>query len=92
MRGVAGKDAGAPGKRMNEELQTTTDNEQPATDYLWILCCALVTAVASFVRFFWLEIKPLHHDEGVNGYFLTSLFRNGEYKYDPANYHGPDLY
>ena len=77
---------------MNEELQTTTDNEQPARDYLWILCCALITAVASFVRFFWLEIKPLHHDEGVNGYFLTSLFRNGEYKYDPANYHGPDLY
>ncbi len=77
---------------MNEELQTTTDNERQPTDYLWFLCCALVTAVASFVRFFWLELKPLHHDEGVNGYFLTSLFRSGEYKYDPANYHGPDLY
>lgn len=80
---------------MNEELQTTTDNEhqtKPATDYFWLLCCALVTAVASFVRFFWLELKPLHHDEGVNGYFLTNLFRSGEYKYDPANYHGPDLY
>jgi predicted membrane-bound mannosyltransferase len=77
---------------MNEELQTTTDNEQPATDYFWILGCVLITAVASFVRFFWLEIKPLHHDEGVNGYFLTTLFRSGEYKYDPSNYHGPDLY
>src|SRR5215204_213414 len=77
---------------MNEELQTTTDNEQPTTDYLWLLCCALITAVAAFLRFFWLELKPLHHDEGVNGYFLTNLFRNGEYKYDPANYHGPDLY
>ncbi len=77
---------------MNEELQTTTDNEQRTTDYLWILCCVLITAVAAFVRFFWLEVKPLHHDEGVNGYFLTNLFRSGEYKYDPANYHGPDLY
>lgn len=80
---------------MAEELQTTPDTEQPAkpaTDFLWLVCCALVTAVASFVRFFWLELKPLHHDEGVNGYFLTSLFRSGEYKYDPANYHGPDLY
>src|SRR5215213_10107958 len=77
---------------MNEEFQTTTDNEQQPTDYLWLLCCALITAVAAFVRFFWLEVKPLHHDEGVNGYFLTNLFRNGEYKYDPANYHGPDLY
>jgi uncharacterized protein (TIGR03663 family) len=77
---------------MNEELQTTPENERQPTDYLWFACCALVTAVASFVRFFWLELKPLHHDEGVNGYFLTNLFRNGEYKYDPANYHGPDLY
>ena len=76
---------------MNEELQTT-DNEQPKTDYIWLISCALVTAIASFVRFFWLELKPLHHDEGVNGYFLTTLFRSGEYKYDPANYHGPDLY
>ena len=77
---------------MNEELQTTADKEQPRTDYLWILSCAIITAVASFLRFFWLEVKPLHHDEGVNGYFLTTLFRSGEYKYDPANYHGPDLY
>ena len=77
---------------MNEELQTTTDTEPEKTDYLWILCCVLITAVASFLRFFWLEVKPLHHDEGVNGYFLTNLFRSGEYKYDPANYHGPDLY
>ena len=34
----------------------------------------------------------MHHDEGVNGHFLTILFREGVYKYDPANYHGPDLY
>ena len=77
---------------MNEELQTTTDNDGRTTDYLWLLSCALITAVAAFLRFFWLEVKPLHHDEGVNGYFLTTLFRSGEYKYDPANYHGPDLY
>jgi predicted membrane-bound mannosyltransferase len=92
IRVAAGRDAGASGKKMNEESQTTTDKEQPKTDYLWLLCCGLITAVASFVRFFWLEVKPLHHDEGVNGYFLTNLFRSGEYKYDPANYHGPDLY
>ncbi len=75
---------------MNEELET--NNEQPKTDYLWLISCVLITAVASFLRFFWLDLKPLHHDEGVNGYFLTTLFRSGEYKYDPANYHGPDLY
>jgi predicted membrane-bound mannosyltransferase len=83
---------GAPGKKMNEELQATTDNQQRTNDYTWFLSCALITAVATFVRFFWLELRPLHHDEGVNGYFLTSLFRDNKYTYDPANYHGPDLY
>ena len=34
----------------------------------------------------------MHHDEGVNGFFLTNLVRNGIYKYDPSNYHGPTLY
>jgi uncharacterized protein (TIGR03663 family) len=77
---------------MTEELKETTDNGQRTTDYLWLLNCTLITAVATFLRFYWLELKPLHHDEGVNGYFLTNLFRNGEYKYDPSNYHGPDLY
>ncbi|CAN5297898.1 hypothetical protein BH10ACI1_BH10ACI1_11500 [soil metagenome] len=76
---------------MTEELNTT-DNRQPTTDYIWLLNCSLITAIAAFLRFFWLELKPLHHDEGVNGYFLTTLFRDGVYKYDPANYHGPDLY
>ncbi|MEP6900724.1 MAG: glycosyltransferase family 39 protein [Actinomycetota bacterium] len=76
---------------MNEKFQT--EDQKPKTkDLIWLISCVLVTAVASFVRFFWLDLKPLHHDEGVNGYFLTTLFRNGEYKYDPANYHGPDLY
>jgi uncharacterized protein (TIGR03663 family) len=39
-----------------------------------------------------LELTPLHHDEGVNGYFLVHLFRDYVYRYDPANYHGPTLY
>jgi uncharacterized protein (TIGR03663 family) len=37
-------------------------------------------------------LKPLHHDEGVNAFFLGRLFRQGIYQYDPANYHGPTLY
>lgn len=82
---------------MTEEIKETTKEEttgdEPGKiDYLWLLNCSLITTVATFLRFYWLELKPLHHDEGVNGYFLTNLFRNGEYKYDPTNYHGPDLY
>ncbi len=60
--------------------------------YSWLVGCIAITAVAIFLRFYDLALKPLHHDEGVNGYFLVTLFREGIYKYDPTNYHGPTLY
>src|SRR5213080_3164824 len=78
---------------MTEETtvpQTQVEKQQPAI--IWLANCAVVTAIAAFLRFFWLALKPLHHDEGVNGFFLTNLVRDGIYKYDPANYHGPTLY
>lgn len=61
-------------------------------DFRWLLSCAAITAAAVFLRFYDLSLKPLHHDEGVNGWFLTTLFNDGVYQYDPANYHGPTLY
>jgi predicted membrane-bound mannosyltransferase len=57
-----------------------------------LVSSGIVTLLAIFLRFYWLGLKPFHHDEGVNGWFLTNLFRDGAYKYDPANYHGPTLY
>lgn len=51
-----------------------------------------VLAVAVFLRCQDLSLRPFHHDEGVNGFFLTRLVREGLYKYDPSNYHGPSLY
>src|SRR5688572_27892104 len=66
--------------------------EKKQNDTVWLASCAFVTAVGAFLRFYDLGLKPFHHDEGVNGYFLTSLFRDGMYRYDPANYHGPTLY
>src|SRR5438445_7369847 len=74
------------------ETETAIQGKNERTDYLWFACAGLVTAVAAFLRFFWLDLKPLHHDEGVNGFFLTNLVRDGVYKYDPANYHGPTMY
>lgn len=47
---------------------------------------------AAVLRLFDLTLKPLHHDEGVNGNFLVTLVRTGYYHYDPGNYHGPTLY
>lgn len=77
---------------MSEAITEEIENRDRRGDILWFVSCGLITAVATFVRFFWLDVKPLHHDEGVNGFFLTTLFREGRYQYDPANYHGPDLY
>lgn len=76
---------------MTVDSQTTTNNEQ-RTDIVWLTSCVIITALGTFLRFYWLGLKPFHHDEGVNGFFLTNLFRDGVYKYDPANYHGPTLY
>ncbi|HEY0658775.1 MAG TPA: phospholipid carrier-dependent glycosyltransferase, partial [Pyrinomonadaceae bacterium] len=79
-------------KQNLEEVQATKDKGQKTNDYLWLIGCFIVTLVAAFLRFWQLELKPLHHDEGVNGYFLKTLFSEGIYKYDPSNYHGPTLY
>ncbi len=77
--------------RTDENLPVQ-NREKRNIDYYWLLSCALIIAIAIFLRFFQLGLRPFHHDEGVNGFFLTTLFRDGIYKYDPANYHGPTLY
>lgn len=59
----------------------------------WWTAVMYIAAVALVLRFYDLPRKPLHHDEGVNGLFLTALARPPHvYRYDPANYHGPTLY
>jgi len=73
-------------------MEDTRTSEKPKYDAVWLVSCGLITAAAAFMRFYQLGLKPFHHDEGVNGYFLTTLFRDGVYRYDPANYHGPTLY
>lgn len=54
------------------------------------------TAILSglWFRFAQLSLKPFHHDEGVNSYFLLALAKQGSagYRYNPENYHGPTLY
>jgi uncharacterized protein (TIGR03663 family) len=48
--------------------------------------------LAAALRLYHLDLVPMHNDEGVNGLFMTTLFRTGVYRYDPMNYHGPSLY
>src|SRR6058998_1894163 len=56
-----------------------------ATD--WMPWAILI--LAAFLRFFLLGIKPAHFDEGINGWFVDQMTKNGFYHYDPTNYHGP---
>lgn len=77
---------------MTDTAPEIVDEKAIVTDRVWLIAAGIITAVAAFLRFYDLALKPLHHDEGVNGYFLTNLLRDGVYKYDPANYHGPTLY
>jgi len=59
---------------------------------LWLAGAVALLLLAAAWRLYALELRPVHHDEGVNGFFLTRLVRQGEYRYDPNNYHGPTLY
>lgn len=51
-----------------------------------------IVALAAALRLIDLGRRPLHHDEGTNAIFLLRLLREGVYRYDPTNYHGPTLY
>ena len=58
-----------------------------STARCWIFAGILVLAFA--LRLAWLDLKPAHFDEGVNGWFVDQMTRQGFYHYDPTNFHGP---
>jgi uncharacterized protein (TIGR03663 family) len=59
---------------------------------LRILALLLVLALAASLRLTALELRPPHHDEGVNGWFVEKMAKDGAYTYDPTNYHGPSYF
>jgi uncharacterized protein (TIGR03663 family) len=54
-----------------------------------LLFPALILLLAAVVRIAYLDLKPPHFDEGINGWFCDQMVKNGFYAYDPTNYHGP---
>jgi uncharacterized protein (TIGR03663 family) len=48
-----------------------------------------ILGLGAFLRIFLLGIKPPHFDEGINGWFVDQMTKQGFYRYDPTNYHGP---
>lgn len=77
---------------MEEGKDSNLVNESRMSPVGFIVFATLIASLGAIARFIWLGLKPFHHDEGVNGFFLLRLAREGYYRYDPANYHGPDLY
>src|SRR3990172_9977949 len=59
---------------------------------LLLIAFFLPMLIASLIRFWDLDLRPFHSDEGVNSHFLINLYKTGYYRYDPSNYHGPFLY
>ncbi|HEX8197303.1 MAG TPA: phospholipid carrier-dependent glycosyltransferase [Pyrinomonadaceae bacterium] len=84
-------------KKPKKQLDETEDtgeqivNNETSNRY-WLPGSLFVVFAAAVLRLVWLPFKPFHHDEGVNGWFMTNLVRQGVFKYDPQNYHGPTLY
>lgn len=55
----------------------------------WFFITLGLIAAAIFFRFFYLTLKPTHHDEGVNGWFIIQIWERGFFDYNPENFHGP---
>jgi uncharacterized protein (TIGR03663 family) len=49
-------------------------------------------AAALAFRLFALGDRPLHHDEGVNAWFLYKILNGYQFSYDPDKFHGPFLF
>lgn len=70
-------------------LSTTLSPTSPARALAKAWPEVVIVLVAFLVRVAWLELKPPHFDEGVNGFFVDQMTREGPYHYDPTNFHGP---
>lgn len=63
-------------------------------DKIFIIVIISIFLIALVVRLSIINIRPLHHDEGVAAIsFAKQIYDNNEYLYNPkASYHGPFLY
>lgn len=69
---------------MNRSKENRKSFQTRPTIWLWP-----ILLVAAYFRLSELGIKPPHFDEGINGHFVLTLWRDGYYTYDPSNFHGP---
>lgn len=86
---AAGQTRGVVGR---EDLLPAVETGREIPDRAWLVAAGYVLIAAAALRVIALGLKPMHHDEGVNGFFLMNLLRRGVFQYNPENYHGPTLY
>ncbi len=81
--GVAGALADFPMLRAKIDNYKTTFAQMDWTPWL-------IVGLGALLRILFLGIKPPHFDEGINGWFVDAhIVKQGFYRYDPTNYHGP---
>ncbi|MBL4846732.1 MAG: hypothetical protein JKY65_14515 [Planctomycetes bacterium] len=91
---MSGEPKAPPAKKVEARYTPLAPDSEPRPWARWLgaLAFAAAFAFALVTRLAYLDVKPLHHDEGVNAHFLFGLLQDGRYHYDPTNYHGPFLY
>lgn len=78
----------APKENRNENRENVATSSPGARTRLRFGLFLLILVSAAF-RFWDLGLKPPHFDEGINGHFVITIWRDGFYSYDPTNFHGP---
>jgi len=59
----------------------------------WLIAALLLVALGGLgLRLARIDARPMHNDEAVNAVKVHALWRQGDYRYDPEEYHGPTLY
>ena len=61
------------------------------SDRSWEILAAVILVLGIALRLWDLPLMPFHHDEGIHGWFTTTLLRQGTWTYDLV-YHGPSIY
>ena len=77
-------------QRKNNEAKAQGKNS--SKNWWSVVGIILVCLLGLWLRFPDLDQKPLHHDEANQAIKFGDLLKNGDYKYDPVDHHGPTLY
>jgi uncharacterized protein (TIGR03663 family) len=74
-----------------DRLRSSRSEKRPAAPCVFFLAMAGILAVAAALRLVDLGNRPMHCDEAVHGVKFGRLLEQGEYTYNPHEYHGPSL-